>query len=161
MSDYRKVRQSARARRIFASDPYVAGYQQMMVRLATKAAGVKETIAFLCDDHNLSSNVKLIYDTFRTRSNPVCGQWMGSLSFKSDRESPALQAADLFSSICKDVFLEGLKGSKDRPLLDQLREWKHISVSFWNEDIMRKIVAANMGIEGRPSIFDKNQLAFF
>lgn len=164
LKDYRAVRKSARARRCLQSDPYIQAYQQIMVLVAAK---VKEElpsdwIAFLCDEHDKSADVKEIYDELQ-RMNPICGSCMGSLNYMEDEESPALQAADLLAGVCKDDFLERITKPKETRARDDIKRrfGGRLEVTYWNKAFMELLVNANLLRDGKPSIGSTQQLALY
>ena len=63
--------------------------------------------------------MQAIYDGLKEK-NPICGKCMGSLTHISDKQSPAVQAADLLASLCKDAFEITLSGAAQNPKLEEL-----------------------------------------
>lgn len=164
LKDYRAIRKSARARKMLPVDPYIQAYQQIMVLVAAK---VKEElpsdwVAFLCDEHDKSADVKAIYDELK-KMNPICGSCMGSLNYMEDEESPALQAADLLAGICKDDFLERITKPHVTRARDEIKQrfGGRIEVSYWNKRFMEVMVNANLLREGKPRIGSTQQLTLY
>lgn len=170
MKVYRGVRRSARARRVLHSDPYVEMYTMMMIIIAGELEDEylkglwrpRETVAYLCDDHDKSANVQRIYDDLK-KNNPNCAQWMGSLSYMDNKKSPALQAADLLAAQCKDVLLEEFaKPSVDRRLRDTFKQrvGGNVGVKCYDKKALGQLVDANLLKDGKPSIYSTRQLGF-
>lgn len=113
LKDYRAVRRSSRARRIFGPNPYENAYLMTFIRVVGTCQEEmpsrvnSEIVAFLCDESNRSSNVKAVYDKLKEH-NPRCGPWLGSLTYMDNEKSPALQAADLLAWNCREFITECL-----------------------------------------------------
>jgi hypothetical protein len=90
-----------------------------------------ETVAFLCDGHHRSVNVKAVYEKLKEH-NPKSAKWMGSLSYHDNQKSPAIQAGDLLASACKQFIIEGI---------DNPQESRESIVSRW-----KPILGGNVGI---------------
>lgn len=167
--DYKAVRRkSARNKKVLLPDPYDHMYTMLMVIIAGDLedeykAGtfpVRETVAYLCDEHDKSVNVKAVYDELK-KQNPICGQWMGSLSYMNNKESPALQAGDLLAGLCKDEMLAMIrKGDVRRLASPEFRERMGPAVRFkcFDQPTLQQLVDANMLRRGKPSIFSTQQL---
>jgi hypothetical protein len=164
LKDYRAVRRSTRARKVLPSDPYIQAYQQIMVLVAAKLQEEKPSdwVAFLCDKHDKSADVKALYSEFK-KMNPICGTCMGSLNYMEDEESPALQAADLLAGICKDDFLERITKPDATRARDDLKQrfGGRIEMSYWNKTFMELLVNANLLRQGKPSIGSTQQLTLY
>ena len=119
-------------------------------------------MAFLCDEHDKSAEVKAIYDELK-KMNPICGSCMGSLNYMEDEESPALQAADLLAGICKDDFLERITKPHVTRARNEIKQrfGGRIEVSYWNKRFMELMVNANLLREGKPRIGSTQQLTLY
>jgi hypothetical protein len=169
LKEHRAIRKSSRARQIMAADPYENMYMQIMVNAAVECedeylAGlfpVRETLAFLCDSHDKSVNVNNVYDKLKFH-NPSSALWMGSLSYMNNEDSPALQAADLLASHCKDALVEEVKHPPGkRPLGKAFRErMKGLLASFrvWDMNTLKMLIDANLPPQGKFSIYSTEQM---
>src|SRR5258708_7838588 len=91
LNDYRTIRKSSRARALLNTDPYEQAYTTALICIAGNLEDEmpsREIVAHLCDEHDRAVNVQNIYDELK-RQNPICGQWMGSLSHMDNKKSPA------------------------------------------------------------------------
>ena len=168
---YREMRKSARARKILHTDPYGEVYTMAMIDVAAAledeyqrgVCPTRETVAFLCDEHNKSANIKAVYVELK-RQNPNCGQWMGSLTYMDNKQSPALQAADLLASQCKDVLVEEFAKPKDeRTLRDTFKQrvGGNVGVRYYTKQNLKQLIDANLLLKsGKPSIYSTQQLSF-
>jgi hypothetical protein len=163
LSEYRAIRKSSRARKALAADPYKFSYQMTMILIAGKCADMlpsTETIAFLCDNHNLATNVKDAYDKLKS-SNPHCGSCMGSLTHMDNETSPALQAADLLAGRIKDYLIECQENPQSAvQIKEKYRGIIGKNVNLWKMDkrSLNMVVDANVLKNGKPSIYSTSQL---
>lgn len=169
LGDYRSVRRSSRARKVLLSNPYENGYLTTFIRVAATCDEEMpsrvntETVAFLCDSHNLSANVKAVYDNLRDH-NPRCAPWMGSLTYMDNKKSPALQAADLLASQSKDFLIEYIENPRKETLEQIVARWKpifgrNVGIGCMNKTSLKAVVDANVPRNGRFSIYSTKQLA--
>jgi len=168
LKNYRAMWKNARARKILRRDPYEHMYTMMMIVIAGELEDeflkgewpVRETVAYLCDEHDKSANIKAVYDELK-RQNPICAQWMGSLSYMDNKESPALQAADLLASRCKDALVqEFAKGQDHQSVVEEFRNQvgKHVLVRHFDKKSLHNLVEGNLLKDGKPSIYSTQQL---
>jgi hypothetical protein len=168
LKDYRDVRKSSRARKALGPDPYEQTYLMMMIviagecedQMAGKAA--TETVAFLCDTHERSTNIKAVYDKL-LNNNPACAPWMGSLTYMDNKKSPAIQAADLLAGRCKDFLVECLNDSSDDARIER---WKpvlgrNVGILCMDKRSLQLVVEANVLRKGKPSIYSTQQPSLF
>jgi len=122
----------------------------------------REVVAYLCDEHDKAVNVRNVYEELR-KQNPVCGEWMGSLSHMDNEKSPALQAADLLAARCKDFLVKMIAGPDVQELRDTFKSkvGRDVSIRYLDKTSLRLLVDANLLKDGRPSIYSTQQLTFF
>ena len=159
--DYRAVRRkSTRNKKVLLPDPYEHIYTMMMIIIAGDLEdeykeGVfpaRETVAYLCDEHDKSVNVKAVFEELKEK-NPACAQWMGSLSYMDNEESPALQAGDLLAGLCKDELIAMVrKGSVRRVASETFRARLGSAVRFrcFDQETLQQLVDANVLKRGKP-----------
>lgn len=169
MRVYRQMQKSSRARKILHADPYIEMYSMSMIIVAGELEDeflkglfpVRETVAFLCDDHDKSVNVKALYGDL-LKHNPNCAQWMGSLSYMDNKKSPALQAADLLAAQSKDVLFEQFtRPVNDRKLRDTFKQrvGGNVAVKYYDKTTLGQLVDANiLRKNGKPSVYSTDQL---
>ena len=111
VSEYRAVLKTfPEARRCYAEDPTVAAYQQVMyevtrtVRRKAKGFGV----TFIVDDSTYSPRIRHSFNAMKI-NHPTVGASANGCLPSDDKDTPALQMADLFTSLAKDMFLESVK----------------------------------------------------
>jgi hypothetical protein len=167
LRDYRSVRKSSRARKALPSNPYEFAYLMTMIVIAGECDDQmpskvdKETVAFLCDEHNRSVNVRAVYDRLRD-NNPKCSRWMGSLTHMDNEKSPAIQAGDLLAGRCKQLILECLDSDDEKdagrykPILG-----RNVGVLCMDKRSLLLAVDANVLKKGKPSIYSTQQLGMF
>ncbi|HEY1525053.1 MAG TPA: hypothetical protein VGH51_02345 [Candidatus Angelobacter sp.] len=171
LKEHRAMQKSSRARKVLPPDPYENMYTMMMIVIVGELedeyrAGLfpaRETVAFLCDAHDKSVNIKNLYDELK-RHNPGCAPWMGSLSYMDNEQSPALQAADMLASQCKDVLVEETtKPPGKRPLGDTFKQrvGGHVSLRVFDMATLKMLVDANLPRKGKPGIYSTQQLTMF
>ncbi len=165
LRDYRAIRKSSRARTLVGTDPYEQTYAMTMICIAGNLEDEmpsREVVAFLCDEHDKAVNVRNIYDELK-RQNPICGQWMGSLSHMDNEKSPALQAADLLAAQCKDLLVEMIIGPDKRELQDTFksRVGGNVGIKYLDKKALKLLVDANLLRDGKPSVYSTQQLTFF
>ena len=171
LKEHRAMQKSSRARKVLPSDPYENMYTMMMIVIVGELedeyrAGlfpVRETVAFLCDEHNKAVNIKNLYAELK-KNNPSCAPWMGSLSYMDNEDSPALQAADMLAGQCKDVLVEETtKPPGKRPLGDVFKQrvGGHVSFRVFDMASLKKLVDANVPRKGKLSIYSTQQLTMF
>src|SRR5580704_16866875 len=171
LKDYRAVRKSSRARKTVGSNPYEQTYLTMFIRVAGTCndempSSVNiETVAFLCDEHDRSVNVKAVYDRLKD-NNPTCSPWMGSLSYKDNEHSPALQAGDLLASRSKDFLVETIDNPRHETKEQIVARWKpilgrNVGVGCMDKSSLSLVVDANVLKKGKFSIYSTQQLTLF
>ena len=168
MKDYRAARRSSRARRIIQSNPYEHAYMVLMVHIAgtcEEEMRSDEMVAFLCDEHNRSVNVKSVYDKLKEQ-NPRCGPWMGSLTYMDNKKSPGIQAGDLLASRSKDFLREYFGAINQNAIADVMKKWKpilgkNVGIKCLDSKSIRLMVDANLPKHGRPSIYSTKQQTLF
>jgi len=165
MKDYRTVRKSSRARTLLGTHPYEQTYALTMICIAGNLEDEmpsREVVAYLCDEHDKAVNVRNVYEELR-KQNPVCGEWMGSLSHMDNEKSPALQAADLLAARCKDFLVKMIAGPDVQELRDTFKSkvGRDVSIRYLDKTSLRLLVDANLLKDGRPSIYSTQQLTFF
>lgn len=164
LRDYAAIRKSSAARRVLDADPYVQSYATVMIFIASQLEEEmpsREVVAFLCDGHDKSTNVQSIYDKLISH-NPICGRWMGSLTYADNESSPALQAADLLAGECKDFLVEYTNSDRSK-LRDAFksRVGGNVSIKYLDKDSLKLMVNANVLKDGRPGIYSTLQLGLF
>jgi hypothetical protein len=171
LKDYRAVRKSSRARKTLGSNPYEQTYLTMFIRVAGSCDDEMpsrvntETIAFLCDEHDRSVNVKAVYDRLKD-NNPTCAPWMGSLSYMDNEHSPALQAGDLLASRSKDFLVETIDNPRHETKEQIVARWKpilgrNVGVGCMDKSSLSLLVDANVLKKGKFSIYSTQQLTLF
>jgi hypothetical protein len=168
LKDYRSVRKSSRARKALLANPYENSYLMMMIVIAGECDDQMpnrkglETVAFLCDNHDRSVNVKAVYDKLREK-NPNCGPWMGSLTYMDNKLSPALQAGDLLAGRCKELLIECLDETDDGSRIGRYKSilGRNVGVLCMNKKSLQLLVDANVLRKGKPSIYSTEQLLMF
>jgi hypothetical protein len=120
--EYKAVLQEfPEANRCYGKDPTVAAYQQIMyevVRVVRKKA--KEFgVAFIVDASTYSARIRHAFEAMKT-NHPTIGQSAKTCAPFDDKETPALQMADLLASVTKDIFLEWLRKGTQYP---ELGKW--------------------------------------
>jgi hypothetical protein len=165
LKDYRAIRKNARARRVLPKDVYLTAYLEIIIQIAGDLRDEMpstETVAFLVDDHNSAPTLVGLYPELK-RHNPLCAVWMGSIMAMDDKRSPALQAADLLASQCKDVLVEMTTTPDDRKLRDTFKErvGRQVRVCYMNKEFLERTVDANVLRDGKPSIGSTQQLKIF
>lgn len=168
-SDYKAMRRkSARNRKLLLPDPYEHMYTMMMIIIAGDfeeeyEEGLflsRETIAYLCDQHDKYANVQSVYSDLK-RQNPVCAQWMGSITDMDNEDSPALQAGDLLAAICKEELKVMIRaGSVRRIVSEGFRQKVGPNVRFrcFDRKTLQQLVDANMLRREKSSIHSTQQL---
>jgi hypothetical protein len=168
LKDWRAVRRSSRARKALGPNPYEQTYLTMMIVIAGECndqmpgkAG-SEVVAYLCDEHDRSVNVKAVYDKLK-ENNPVCAEWMGSLSYMDNELSPALQGADLLAGRCKEFLLEYIAKPKNESLVDKYKLilGRNVGIKCMDKRSLNLMVDANVLRKGKPSIYSTQQLRMF
>lgn len=164
LRDYREIRRSSRARYLLPQSPYRHMYQTSLVRVASFTASMPtpQSVAFLCDEHSKAAQLAQSYPELK-RLNPISGACMGSLSFKKDEDSAAIQMADLIAGLCKDFFVRKVKGTAencDRISLES-EIGKHIGLGYIDKPLLRKLIQANTLKNGKPSICSSLQQKLF
>jgi hypothetical protein len=168
MKQYRAVRRSSRARKAIGPNPYEQIYLTMMIVVAGECedqmpgkAG-NEVLAYLCDEHDRSANVKAIYDNLK-ENNPVCAKWMGSLSYMDNERSPALQAGDFLAGRCKEFLLEYIRNPDDKSLLGRYKPilGRNVGIKCIDKGSLKLMVDANVLKKWKPSIDSTQQLGLF
>lgn len=165
LKDYRSIRKNQRARKVLPKDPYMGTYLEAIIQVAgdlREQMPRTETVAFLIDSHDLAASVMDVYPELK-KHNPLCAEWMGSIMAKSDRQSPALQAADLLAAECKDVLVEQITTPDDRTLRDSFKQrvGREVRVCYMNKKFLGLLVDANVLKDGKPSIGSTQQLKIF
>jgi hypothetical protein len=110
MPDYKAVLQEYPiARRFYAEDPTVAAYSQIMYEVARevrkKAKGFG--VAYIVDDSSYSDKIRHAFDAMKV-NHPTIGVSAKTCAPFDDKDTPALQMADLLANVTKDIFLEWL-----------------------------------------------------
>jgi hypothetical protein len=168
LKQYRAVRRSSRARKAIGPNPYEQIYLTMMIVVAGECedqmpgrAG-SEVVAYLCDEHDRSVNVKAVYDNLK-ENNPVCAEWMGSLSYMDNERSPALQAGDLLAGRCKEFLLEYTRNPDDKSLVGKYKLilGRNVGIKCIDKASLKLMVDANVLKTGKPSIYSTRQLGLF
>lgn len=167
LKTYRSMRKSARARRVLDADPFVHMYTMAMIIVAGKLEDefkeglfpIRETVAYLCDSHQKSADIKGLYDELK-RQNPVCAQWMGSLTYMDNRLSPALQTADLLAAETKHVLATTFARETDASFRKkaQARLGGNVGVKYFDKKTLGMLVDANLLTNGKPSVYSTQQL---
>jgi len=169
LKDYRAMRKSSRARQALGPNLYEQTYVTMFICIAgdcedqMKGRANVETVAFLCDEHQRSINVKDIYDKLK-ENNPNCAPWMGSLSYMDNEKSPALQAGDLLASRSKEFLIECIDKSDDPT---RIARWKpilgkNVGIRCMDKRSLQMTVDANLPKKkGKLSIYSTQQLGIF
>jgi hypothetical protein len=171
LKDYRSVRKSSRARQTLGPNPYEQGYLTMLIRIAGTCDDEmpgrvnSETVAFLCDEHDRSVNVKSVYDNLRLH-NPRCAPWMGSLNYMDNEKSPALQAADLLASMSKDFLIESIEKVQRESRESIAAKWKpiigrNVGIGCMDKKSLNLTVDANIPKGGKSSIYSTQNLILF
>jgi hypothetical protein len=117
ISDYDAVRQVfPEARYFFGEDKTVPAYRQVMYEVArTVRRKAKEFgIAYIVDDSTYSQEIKQAFDATKN-NHPTVAASMKTIAALDDKATPALQIADLFANVCKDIFLDWLRGGAQHP----------------------------------------------
>jgi hypothetical protein len=168
LKQYRAIRKSERARKAVGPNPYEQTYLMMMIVIAGECedqlpgrAG-NEIVAYLCDEHDRSANVKAVYDKLK-ENNPVCAGWMGSLSYMANEKSPALQAADLLAGRSKEFLIEYIKNPKDKSSETKYKAilGRNVGIRCMDKRSLKLLVDANVLKNGKPSIYSTQQLGMF
>jgi len=101
---------SLEARRCYAKDPTVAAYHQTMYEVTRtvrkKAKGFQ--VMFVVDDSTYSDKIRDAFKGMKI-NHPTIGSSAKGCIPLNDKDTPALQMADLFASITKDLFLQAIK----------------------------------------------------
>lgn len=164
LKDYKNIRKNARARKVLPSDPYLGAYHQIIIQICgdlREEMPSTETVAFLIDSHDLATTLVDTYPLLK-HHNPLCAEWMGSITPMEDELSPALQAADLLAALCKDVLVEQITTPKDRTLRDTFKSRVgDVRVCYMNKQFLQLLVNANLLRNGKPSIGSTQQLKIF
>lgn len=173
MKDYRAVRRSSRARLTLHTDPYEQTYVTMLINIAAACQDDMphlvnmETVAFLCDEHDRAVNVKNVYDKLKA-SNPRCEPWMGSLAFMDNEKSPAIQAADLLASGCRQFLVETIDHPGQEAHARLLEQWKpilgrNVGIKCMDKRSLSLCVDANVPRKGtgKLSIYSTQQPSLF
>src|SRR6267142_830727 len=165
LKDYRSIRRNARAKKVLPADPYLETYFQSMIQIAGDLIDEMpktETVAFLCDSHNLAAKLLTHYPDLK-KYNPLCAEWMGTLTPMDDKDSPALQAGDLLAAKCKDVLAELVKTPNKRTLRDtfKARVGSEVAVRYMNKKFLQLLVDANLLRNGKPSLGSTQQYQLF
>ncbi|HEX4426306.1 MAG TPA: DUF3800 domain-containing protein [Terriglobales bacterium] len=168
LKDYRAIRKSARARKVLLASPYELAYMMtMMVVVGTcedqmpERSGI-ETIAFLCDEHDRSGNIKAVYDRLKD-NNPESAPWMGTLTYRDNKKSPAIQAADLLAGHCKEFLIKSLEDSCGESLTDKYKSLfgRNVGIVGMDKRSLELVVNANSMIDAKPSIYSTRQMGLF
>jgi hypothetical protein len=166
LSDYRRIRKSARARKLLPANPYRLAYETAMVAIATRVSqsDYPRVIAFLFDEHSKATQLVNGYSSLKA-ANPNAATCMGSLTIAKDSEWAAIQAADLVAGICKDYFVKSFAGLivDEKAAAQQLKAevGNHVSPFYIDEVALTKIIRGNLLHNGRPSIRSTKQATLF
>jgi hypothetical protein len=154
--DYKAVLQEYPiARRFYAEDPIVAAYSQIMyevarqVRKNAKGFGV----AYIVDDSTYSDKIKHAFEAMKI-NHPTVGVSAKTCAPFDDKDTPALQMADLLANVTKDIFLNWLACGGAHP---ELGRWhNHIErIGKWDKEHMLR----SLGRTLRSPRFAKGTLA--
>ncbi|MGD0325958.1 MAG: DUF3800 domain-containing protein [Terriglobia bacterium] len=154
--EYKAVlREFPEARFFFSEDETVPAYTQVMYEVARevrkKAKGFG--VAYIVDDSTYSE--KIVHAFYATKKNhPTVGTSMKTIAPLDDKETPALQMADLFASVVKDIFLDWLAHESSGP---DLGEWhSHVErIGRFDKAVMAKSLLKTF----KSSRFAKGTLA--
>jgi hypothetical protein len=166
LSDYRRIRKSAKARKLLPPNPYRLAYETAMVAIATRISqsDYPRIIAFLFDEHSKATQLVNGYSSLKA-ANPNAATWMGSLTIGKDSEWAAIQAADLVAGICKDYFVKYFSGLivDEMTAAQQLKAeiGNHVAPLYIDEVALKKIIRGNLLHNGRPSIRSTKQTTLF
>jgi hypothetical protein len=124
-----------------------------------------ETVAYLCDEHDRSVNVKAVYDKLK-ENNPTCAPWMGSLSYMDNERSPALQAADLLSGRSKEFLIESIENLRKEPQEAIVARWnpilgRNVGIRCMDRRSLKLTIDANVPKNGKLSIYSTQQPSLF
>jgi Protein of unknown function (DUF3800) len=162
LRDYRLLRKSSRMRQLFPRNPYRFVYQTALVLQAMIISEFKnsEPIAFLCDEHSKAKELGASYDALKD-INPNAARFMGSLSFGSDSQSPALQIADLIAGEYKDYFVRRVKGeiATYSNFMEAMKG--HVGILYWDRRRLVQLADANLLVDGKPSLRSSRQAKLF
>lgn len=166
LKDYKRVRTTARAKKILPRSHHQFMYQLAIVTIAAHVAGFSkpEVIAFLCDEHSKAPSILSSYAALKAY-NPMSAEYMGSLTFDSDERWVALQAADLIAGACKEFTVKVLTGQAKNIEEERTKLRAFIGsgmgLTSINESMLRKLVEANYLHDGKPSIRSARQQKLF
>jgi hypothetical protein len=124
------------ATRFYARDPMVAAYTQIMYEVARtvrrKARGFG--VAFVVDDSTYSERIRRAFEAMKI-NHPTIGRSAETCTPSDDKETPALQMADLLASLTRDILLEWLTRGGPHP---ELGKWYgHIErIGRWDREHM-------------------------
>src|SRR5208282_3838669 len=71
-------------------------------------------VAYIVDDSTYTERIKQAFDATKT-NHPTVATSMKTIAALDDKETPALQMADLFANVCKDIFLDWLRSGAQHP----------------------------------------------
>lgn len=134
------------AKHIFREDPTESAYGQMFYEIARQvrrnAKGFQ--VAYFIDE---SSDYSKIYDMFQATkiNHPIIGKTMKTIAPLNDKETPALQMADLVTGMIRDEFIAWVQsGRPQRALLDA--KWNgHVEPTWiWDRPHMLRIIRATL-----------------
>ena len=165
---YRTMRRNVRARRVLGTDPFIHMYTMAMIIVAGALEDefkeglfpIRETVAYLCDSHQKSADIEALYDELK-RQNPVCAQWMGSLTYMDNKLSPALQAADLLAAETKHILATTFSTETDESFRKKAkaRLGGNVGVRYFDKKTLGMLVDGNLLKDGKPSIYSTQQLS--
>jgi len=106
------------ARFFYPEDETVPAYRQVMYEAARQVRkNAKEYgVAYIVDNSTYSERITHAF--YATKQNhPIVGSSMKTIAPMDDKETPALQMADLFTNAMKDIFLKWLVSGEASPEL--------------------------------------------
>jgi hypothetical protein len=136
------VEECQKVKHNFAPDPFNFASQTVIRECAFAAQrhlrGTSNKVAFICDDSPNSEKFASSYLEFKRKNDPVRDTLLGMIH-RDDKDTPALQAADMVAGLTKEVSLKYVKQQCKAPItLPRLQGvlWKIVS---WNKSKMLEL----------------------
>lgn len=158
MPDYRAVYSDPYGPFVFQKSPYVACHEEIIYQVAKNIYkhSPKEVVAFLFDESNQAATLQGRWSQFKT-DHPEAAQCMGTLSPLDDRQSPAIQMADLIANTAKRAFETRMHDPNAG--LAELKEWtpRLGFVAQWSEEYLKLLMDASIDMATTPKFsFERN-----
>jgi len=148
MDDFREAIKHPDAQMVLTDDPYFAAHQQVIILVALDACRLTppEPVAFVYDEHSKAKALAGGWNEFK-KNNPNSAKCMTTLAPLDDRQTPALQIADLIANTTTEIFV----ALKDEPERAEaiIRAWspRLRSVTFWTKEyLLKHVVPGNVGM---------------